>query len=103
MLKVTEAACQLLSEMLLELQTTEGKVVRIVASGAGHSLLVGEVHADDRVFRHETKAVLAVAEGVTEDGQDLTLDVVVTIRGPDLRVTVDDSRPQPNSRAAASA
>ena len=97
MLTVTHAARELLSEMMAELQPTAGKVVRIVTSGAGLSLELGEIQADDRVFKHDTRLVLAVAEDVARDRERLTLDAVVTARGLDLRVAADSDPLQSDS------
>jgi hypothetical protein len=47
-LKVTEAAFELLAELLTELLVPEGDVVRVVAGGEGLSLVMGQIQADDR-------------------------------------------------------
>ena len=100
MFKVTEAARNLLAEMLVEIQATDGKVVRIVASGEGQSLVLGQIEVDDRVFSHEDKSVLAIAQGVFEGGDNRMLDVVATARGPKLSVTAEGKQPEPDSGAA---
>lgn len=99
MIDVTEAARKLLSEMLLKLQAPEGAVVRIVASGGGLSLVLGQIRHDDRAFSHADKPVPAVAQGVSENGDNRTLDVVATVRGPKLRVTAKGKQPEPDSPA----
>lgn len=87
MLNVTNAAREFLAEKLLELQASEGEVIRVFASGEGLSLEVGQVQADDRAIRHKDKPVLAVAASVSEAAHDRTLDIVATVRGPKLKVT----------------
>ena len=89
MLKVTRAARELLSEMLVELQPREGNLVRIVVSGVGLSLVIGPIQSGDRIVHHDAKSVLAIAQGVSDDDHR-TLDVVTTIRGPDLRIVAGE-------------
>ncbi|NOX56230.1 MAG: HesB/YadR/YfhF-family protein [Planctomycetes bacterium] len=84
MLTVSESACELIGQLLIEVQATEGFVVRIVPGETGLFLAIDQIHPGDATYEHEGKPVLAVSQILADLLEDQTLDVQDTPSGREL-------------------
>ncbi len=84
MLSVSESACEMIGQMLVEVEAGEGFVVRIVPGENGLFLAVDQIHQGDAIYSYEGKPVLAVSQILAELLDDQTLDVHETPQGREL-------------------
>ena len=82
MLKVTDAACAHLAEMLTA--APDGMVLRFIYEGDDLVLKLDHEQPTDQVFAHLSRTVLALDERVADLLAGKTLDVEDTEDGPQL-------------------
>ena len=90
---VSESACEMIGQLLVDVDAGDDAVVRIVPGESGLFLAVDKVQADDATYEYEGKTVLVVSRILAELLNDQTLDVVDTPEGRELTLVPTEPFP----------
>lgn len=85
MLTLTEAAAQLLAEVL-ERDEASNRAIRIAEGEGGWTMHLDHEEPEDESFEHEGRTIILLAPSVAEALEEKTLDVHNTEQGWKLRL-----------------
>lgn len=84
---LTQAAGEMLTQMLRDNEAAENQCIRLCADGSQLKMVIAEEQPEDTLLSHEEKVVLALEPMVAGQLEEATFDVKQTEEGKLLVVT----------------